>query len=462
MSYTITLTNGTTLIPGGLSDGTADTTHSSLTLIGRDYAGYGQFLNENFVYLLENFSYTTPPNNPLVGQLWWNSSSKTLNIYTGTSWKIPPGSTSASSPPTDVVSGDLWYDSTNAQLKVWSGTTWIVVGPVATSSTPNTGTIPAIVVDSSNVSHVVIQFTISGTVYAIFAYQTFSISNITGFSVITPGLNFASGYNVGLNTQSITAVNGTLVQRDPTNGIINVAGVSSTGAISGTTISASTINVSGLSSISASGVISGTTINAGAFAAATGTANFYGNLTGNVLTSSQPGITSLGALTGLTLSGNIVPSANLTYNIGSTTAWWNNIYGTAVHAQYADLAERFQSDGVYTPGTVMEIGGVNEVTQVVNDLSENVFGVISTDPAYLMNGSAGNDQNYPPIALSGRVPVRVTGVINKGDRLVSAGNGLARSGKPSELTPRNVIGRSLIDKIDDGVGVVEAIVRINL
>ena len=69
MSYTINLTNGTTLIPGGLSDGTVDTAHTSLTLIGRDYAGYGQFLNENFVYLLENFASNSGPANPLKGQI---------------------------------------------------------------------------------------------------------------------------------------------------------------------------------------------------------------------------------------------------------------------------------------------------------------------------------------------------------------------------------------------------------
>ena len=78
-----------------------------------------------------------------------------------------------------------------------------------------------------------------------------------------------------------------------------------------------------------------------------------------------------------------------------------------------------------------------------------------------MNEGAGTDATHPPIALNGRVPVKVTGVINKGDRLVSAGNGLARSGKHSELTPWNVIGRSLVDKLDEDVGIIEAIVKIN-
>ena len=112
----------------------------------------------------------------------------------------------------------------------------------------------------------------------------------------------------------------------------------------------------------------------------------------------------------LSLSGNVVPSANLTYNLGSPTTWWNNIYGTAVHAQYADLAERFAADSEYAPGTVVEMGGPNEITAAVADLSEDVFGVISTKAAYLMNSAAGTDSTHPPIAVQGRVPVRVTAV----------------------------------------------------
>jgi enamine deaminase RidA (YjgF/YER057c/UK114 family) len=147
--------------------------------------------------------------------------------------------------------------------------------------------------------------------------------------------------------------------------------------------------------------------------------------------------------------------------LGSISSWFNNIYGTAIHAQYADLAERFHADEEYPAGTVVEMGGVNEITKVVEELSERVFGVISTNAAYLMNSRAGTDATHPPIAMSGRVPVRVTGIISKGDRLVSAGNGLARTGLRSELTPFNVIGRALENKTTDSEGVIEAIVKLN-
>jgi hypothetical protein len=109
---------------------------------------------------------------------------------------------------------------------------------------------------------------------------------------------------------------------------------------------------------------------------------------------------------------------------------------------------------------VVELGGSAEITLVTDDLSEKVFGVISTRAAYLMNSSAGSDVTHPPVAMTGRVPVKVIGSIAKGDRLVAAGNGLARAAQPGEATAFNVIGRALRDKLDTALGTVEAIVTI--
>jgi len=94
------------------------------------------------------------------------------------------------------------------------------------------------------------------------------------------------------------------------------------------------------------------------------------------------------------------------------------------------------------------------------DASNNVFGVISTRPAFTMNGGAGENDTHPPVAMTGRVPVRVTGAVRKGDRLISAGDGIARSAQPEEANAFNVIGRALTDKLDTGLGTVEAIVTI--
>jgi hypothetical protein len=149
------------------------------------------------------------------------------------------------------------------------------------------------------------------------------------------------------------------------------------------------------------------------------------------------------------------PTTVMTIN-GST----GNISGNQISANYADVAERFASDRIYEAGTVVELGGDAEITKVGTDLSDKVFGVISTKAAYLMNSQAGSDETHPPVAMTGRVPVKVIGLVAKGDRLVSAGNGFARSAQTGEATAFNVIGRALVSKTDAGEGTVEAIVTI--
>jgi hypothetical protein len=147
-------------------------------------------------------------------------------------------------------------------------------------------------------------------------------------------------------------------------------------------------------------------------------------------------------------------------NIGSSSNYFNRIFATATTALYADVAERFAADEFLEPGTVVELGGTKEITRSTQDLSENVFGVISTRPAYTMNGGAGKDDTHPPVAMTGRVPVKCIGIVCKGDRLVSAGHGLARSALPGEATAFNTIGRSLENKPIPEQGIIEAIVTI--
>ena len=178
---------------------------------------------------------------------------------------------------------------------------------------------------------------------------------------------------------------------------------------------------------------------------------------------SGSGIDTTGAI-GVNQSGGATAISNLAGNavgnIGAVGAFFNRVFAQATTALYADVAERFEADEVMTAGTVVELGGVKEITKSRLPLSENVFGVISTQAAFLMNGGAGEDDTHPPVAMTGRVPVRVVGVVHKGDRLVSAGDGLARAASKQEITPFNVLGRSLVDKLDTAEGTVEAIVTI--
>lgn len=154
-------------------------------------------------------------------------------------------------------------------------------------------------------------------------------------------------------------------------------------------------------------------------------------------------------------TGNIVPNSNLaaTNNIGSPTLWWNTFYGVSTQARYADLAENYQADAPYEPGTVLEFGGPAEVT-VAEDGTRKIAGVVSTNPAHLMNGGL-SGENVVSVALLGRVPCKVRGVIHKGDMLVSAGSGFARPENSPQLG--TVIGKALEDF--NGIeGVIEVVV----
>jgi len=141
----------------------------------------------------------------------------------------------------------------------------------------------------------------------------------------------------------------------------------------------------------------------------------------------------------------------------------NVVHATSTSAQYADVAERFEADAPMTAGAVVEVGGTAEITESTTDLSDKVFGVISDMPAYAMNAAAGHNDSHPYVAMTGRTPVRVTGTVNKGDRLVTSSvKGCARAVASGEsITPFNVIGRALESSTDAGIKLVNCAVRTN-
>ena len=573
MAYTINLTNGTTFAT--ITDGTVNTA-SSMTLIGKNYAGYGQFLDDNFIHLLENSANTTAPAAPLTGQLWWDSTNTLLKVYSGTVWKVISGATASSSAPSPAVQGDLWYDTTNQQLKVCSvaPSTFIVVGPAYSSIQGTSGAVPLTIGDGTT-GYVVTGLYAAGDLVGIISkvadfvpagnsssyvglgfptiYKGFTVWNtgnasgnisnpgnitlavagsvietVASTGVYVTGLITASGNVTGGNilTAGIVSAGGNITAPNFIGNVIPPAGgsVSTTGNITGgnlltdgimsATGNATAGNLITAGLISAGGNVQGGNLRTAGLISATGnitggnilfgsglvsgTGNvysgyIYGNgsqLTGvssavsvqkisngtteaNVgssggnLTISVGGTSNVmvAATTGIVVTGLSTPSiehtgTNAVGNIGSTSSYFNRLFATATTALYADVAERFAADEELAPGTVVELGGTAEITRSQQDLSENVFGVISTRAAYLMNGGAGEDNTHPPVAMTGRVPVQVVGVVRKGDRLVSAGSGVARAAQPGEATAFNVIGRALVDKLTPGPGTIEAIVTI--
>ena len=429
MSYTITLTNGNILAT--IPDGTINSVACSQTLVGKNYAGYGQFLDDNFVHLLENAANSTAPTNPLVGQLWFNTTTGVLQVRNSVGWKSLGGSQAQSSAPTNNSQGDLWYNTTAQQLYVWTGSTWLLVGPIYNQTTGITGAIANTIVDNTATSHVVVELYVNNEIVgfisqdASFTPQT----TIPGFTTVDPGITLAST----LTTGQVPLFTGTATNAQKLSGLY-ANSFMRTDANTSTTGTVRILNNGGLK-IGANSTF-----------------------TLDTATSTQA------TLTNTALNGNVSFNVNVGGNVSSalfingSTGIVSSQYG--ITANYADVAERFKADTEYAPGTVVELGGSAEITKSNTELSESVFGVISTQAAYLMNNGAGNNATHPPVAMTGRVPVQVTGIVNKGDRLVSAGNGMARAAKTGEATAFNVIGRSLVDKLDSGLGTVEAIVTI--
>ena len=606
MAYTINLTDGTVFAT--ITDGTINQIASGtpgvplVVLVGKNYAGYGEFLDENFVHLLENGSNTIAPTSPLTGQLWWDKTNNILKVASGAGFKTITGSTSSvSEPTTTVIAGDLWFDTGNQQLKVYTGVTWLVVGPGFTAAQGLSGAIPETILNNVgatkfitglyvNTVRVAVVFdgasfvpqaslqaafptifpgltlsaSVSGAVFAGDSSNSLLLDGLdssvfmrTDTNTSTVGImrvqnntglfvGAANVFNVNTNTtdaniKSNISGGNLILQANVAGTTFNVAtalGASGTFAVGNAATVGTTLTVTGNSAggnLTTSGQVSATGNITGGNLVTTGIANVgsvstggnvqAGNLrstglisvTGNITSTGNieggnikasggkfigdgSGLTNLGALAvgsignGTSTIGIDGPNGNglisingvanvVTFttgtafflgnvstigiekigtnaigNIGSNVNYFNRVFATATTALYADVAERFAADEYLEPGTVVELGGTAEITRSTEDLSENVFGVISTQAAYLMNGGAGEDDTHPPVAMTGRVPVKCVGTVRKGDRLVSAGDGVARAAQPGEATAFNVIGRSLENKLSKELGTIEAIV----
>lgn len=191
MAYVINKFDGAPLVV--LEDGTVNTT-TSLGLVGRNYIGYGEIQNENFLHLLENFANNAPPSTPLSGQTWYNKTTESLNVYTGTTWVSINSATISSTEPT-ATSGSLWYNSLSSQLFLYDTDRWVLIGPEAVLGFSDTRLTSDTIVDSADVSRPVIKVLVDGTVLAIVSKDNFNIgptNSIPNFFSIQAGITLAS------------------------------------------------------------------------------------------------------------------------------------------------------------------------------------------------------------------------------------------------------------------------------
>jgi hypothetical protein len=200
MSYTIIKTDGTTLTQ--LVDGSVDQTATDITLIGKNSTGYGTYVNDNFVWLLENFANTAQPNHPITGQLWFDTSENRLKVYDGTAFKVSGGSIVANTIPSSISAGDIWIDSARQQLYFNDGTSTKLAGPLWTAAQGVTGFYTEDIIDSVGVSHTVLRLSISGTPIGIWSRDTFTpASTIAGYAGdVNTGFNAASYSGIKLHS----------------------------------------------------------------------------------------------------------------------------------------------------------------------------------------------------------------------------------------------------------------------
>lgn len=432
-----------------IADGSLDSS-TFLDLPGRNYSGYGQPVDTNMVKLMQSFANSSVP-----------------------------------APESKLLAGQLWFDTSNANasspgvLRIYSGFSGVWLKVVA--SDPNVATSVSSFRGTLNVAGNL--NTTDGNVS-----NSFSVANVltVGNVINTVDLNTTGNANLSgpftnianLVTSNITAEastgngqisgNWTIASGNFTvsSGDLSVSGVvNAVGTITGGNLSTGgNLTVTRNSTIAGNATISGNLSVTGNISAKGSTTqiqyNNSGNLAGGVgftWTSASQLMTVPNATVGGSLTTTVI-TTGAAATPGSLTGTWTLTTGSRLNATYADLAERFAADDVYDAGTVVELGGTKEITIVKSELSDKVFGVVSDTAGHIMNSMAGDDTTHPPIAMSGRVKVKAKGLITKGDRLVSAGNGIARAASNNEATSFNVIGRSLEDKQTEGIGHVLAAV----
>jgi|TARA_B110000093_G_C12965723_1_gene409532 hypothetical protein len=173
VSYRLNRTDGALLVD--LTDGILDTATTDLTLIGKNYKGFGEFLNENFIALLENFASTSQPTNPMVGQLWYDKQDNRLKIYDGATFRSATGSVVSSTRPSNLTTGDLWIDNENNKLYIWDGTDLTLVGPEYSAGQGKSGFEVSSQLDSTDVQRTILKLFLGGTLVGIYSPETFYI-----------------------------------------------------------------------------------------------------------------------------------------------------------------------------------------------------------------------------------------------------------------------------------------------
>jgi hypothetical protein len=393
MAYNITLTNSTTI--GTISNGTVNSSATSLTLIGKNYAGYGNFLNQNFLKILENFSLGTPPKSPQTGQLWYDSANKILKVSADGSsnqWKPIASLTRSTTTPTlpAPIEGDMWWDQAALQLKVYAGgiNNWITIGPAFSTVGGTSGSVVETVLDNLGNSQIIIKLYVSGSVVGIISGNTAGFipqTTITGFPNINYGFNVHSSASfAGGDADNATTINGLSSNQflrsdvnDNNSGYNLTVGSLTVGGFFTQTENAANVelrntkNNSDLSFyVNSANVVSKVFSITGTTKAATlsNALLVQGALTANT-TLAVTGAATLSST--LQVTGNITPQSNGTGSVGTNTNRFANVFANVI-----TVTNTVTAGNVFAPthvGTHANVTNVNATTVAATNLTASSF-----------------------------------------------------------------------------------------
>ena len=490
MAYNLNLYNGTQLTT--VDDGTINTI-TELKFVGKNYAGYGEIQNENFLHLLENFSSTVAPANPVIGMLWYDNATSKLKFYDGSDWKTSGGAEASATEPPGLNEGDFWWNNATNQLfaKASDGEL-VLVGPQVAG--PGITQMRSITVrDTAAIERSIIAATIEDNIAFIISNDKFILSDqdaIDGFDEIYQGITLRDT-KIGSNGVTTSEY----IHWGTASNALRLGGKQLSDFV--TTDNTRFNNVAFFS-------------DAGFYIGDDNDIRFF------IDTDTQTPLLSLlrdelrikdsnnAIITKITDEG-IAPGINDTYNLGASTEAWANVYatnfvgtaskadallsdssiyytasvqtgkntiavrdeysedttksvirsdfflGTATQAQYADLAEKYITAEELPAGTAVAVCSCEGHEVEPAKASDHCIGVVSTDPAYMMNSEA--DGQY--IGLKGRLPVRVKGGVRKGEAVYAMDNGVSSTIKTTAL-----VGIALETNTSNEEKLVECVLKV--
>jgi hypothetical protein len=538
-----------------VEDGTIDSS-LDIKLIGKNYAGYGEVQNENFVHLLESFAGTSAPPRPISGQIWYDSGTKKLKFYdsSSTRWKPTGGAEVASAAPAGLTKGDFWYDSTNKQIYVYDETEYVLVGPQGVAGLGTTQLKSITVTDNgTGATHAIIEALVDGTAVFLISADEFQLSTISaaalpGFTLVKKGITLVDTRSNGSTNGNLSPTTKLWGTAQAAVGLVNASGqvldytnfiqtgdygsfldagftvgtgsdklivkidtdgetsvirtATGSGALKLQTYSGDLNNPYTPLKLLGQHILPGTDVTNDLGSASFKFRNLYAgtiygngaNITALNATELTSGTVPSGRLSGsysISVTGSAATATTATTATQADSLKVDSVYrtasvdtsstgtpntvavrdidgnlnavlfqGTATSALFADLAEKYLADDEYEVGTVVVVGGEQEITAC--SLGERAFGAISANPAYMMNAGL---EGGTYVALKGRVPVKVIGAVRKGDKLLAADNGCAGVAHSilKNLPVRagnfpDTFAIALEDNDDEGVKMVEAII----